>query len=78
MAPKRIHTRSNPDPEVAILVSDPKNLVHKRKENPVMPVLRLDRSLSFPKDKVTSIEDLEFDVKFEKILFKTKSGSFLR
>jgi hypothetical protein len=42
LAPKRIHTRSNPDPEAAILVSDPEKLVHKRKEKPVTPVLRPD------------------------------------
>jgi hypothetical protein len=33
--------------------------------------------LSFPKDGVTSVEDLEFDVKFEKTLFRTKSESCL-
>ena len=40
-------------------------------------MLRLDRYLSLPKDGVTSIEDLEFDVKFEQTLFKTKSKSCL-
>jgi hypothetical protein len=58
-------------------VSDPENIVHKRKENPVTPVLHPDRYLSFPKDGVTSIEDLEFDVKFEQSLFRTKSESRL-
>jgi hypothetical protein len=33
--------------------------------------------MSLPKDGVTSIEDLEFDLKFEQILFKTKSDSCL-
>jgi hypothetical protein len=37
-----------------------------------------DRYLSLPKDELTSIEDLEFDVKFEQILFRTKSDSCLR
>jgi hypothetical protein len=77
LAPKKIHTRSNPDPEAAIPVSDPENIVHKRKENPVTPVLHPDRYLSLPKDRVTSIEDLEFDVKFEQALFRTKSESCL-
>jgi hypothetical protein len=40
-------------------------------------VLRLDRYLSLPKDGVTSIEYLEFDVNFEQTLFKTKSESCL-
>jgi hypothetical protein len=39
LAPKRIHTRSNPDPEVVIPMCDPEKLVHKRKEKPVTPVL---------------------------------------
>jgi hypothetical protein len=77
LAPKKIHTRSNPDPEATIPVSDPEKLVRKRKERPVTPVLRPDRYLSFPKDRVTSLEDLEFDVKFEQALFRTKSESCL-
>jgi hypothetical protein len=40
-------------------------------------VLHLDRYFSFPKDKVTRIEDLEFDVKFEQSLFRTKYESCL-
>ena len=40
-------------------------------------MLRLDRNLSLPKDGVTRIEDLEFDVKFEQTLFRTKSESCL-
>jgi hypothetical protein len=58
-------------------MSDPEKLVHKRKENLVALVLRPDRYLSFPKDGVTSIKDLEFDVKFEQSLFRTKSESRL-
>jgi len=70
LAPKKIHTRSNPDPKAAILVSDPEKLVRKRKEKPVTPVLHPNRYLSLPKDGVTSLEDLEFDVKFEQALSK--------
>jgi hypothetical protein len=58
-------------------VSDPEKIVHKRKENPISPVLCLDRYLSLPKDGVTSIEDLDFDLKFEQTLFRTKSESCL-
>jgi hypothetical protein len=77
MAPKRIHSRRNPDPEVVIPVSDPEKIVHKRKEKKISPVLCLDRYLSLPKDGVTSIEDLDFDVKFEQTLFRTKYESCL-
>jgi hypothetical protein len=58
-------------------VSDPEKLVHERKEKQIIPILCLDRYLSLPKDGVTSIEDLDFDVKFEQNLFKTKSESCL-
>jgi hypothetical protein len=77
MAPKRIHTRRNPDPEAIILVFDPEKIVHKRKEMPISLVLCLDRFLSFPKDGLKSIEDLDFDLKFEQTLFITKSESCL-
>jgi hypothetical protein len=40
-------------------------------------VLHPDQYLSLPKDKVTSLEDLDFDVKFEQDLFRTKSESCL-
>ena len=49
-------------------MSNLEKIVHKRKEKKRIPVLCLDRYLSFPKDGLTSIEDLEFDVKFEKTL----------
>ena len=77
MAPKRIHTRRNPDPEAAIPVFDLEKIVHKRKERPIIPSFHLYRYLSLPKYGVTRIENLEFDVKFEQTLFKTKYESCL-
>jgi hypothetical protein len=40
-------------------------------------VFCLHQYLSLPTDGVESIEDLEFDVKFEQTLFRTKSESYL-
>jgi hypothetical protein len=77
MAPKRIHTRRNLDPQAIIPVSDPEKLVHKRKERPISPFFCLDKNLSLPKDGVKRIEDLDFDLKFEKTLFITRSESSL-
>ena len=37
----------------------------------------LDIYLSFPKDGMKSIEDLDFDLKFEQTLFRTKFESSL-
>jgi hypothetical protein len=58
-------------------VSDPEKIVQKRNEKPISPVLYLDIYLSFPKYGVKSIEDLDFDLKFEQNLFITKSESSL-
>jgi hypothetical protein len=73
LAPKRIHIRRNPDPEASIPVSDPEKIVHKRKERKIILDLRLDKYLSLPKYGVTSIDDIEFDVKFEQTLLRKKS-----
>jgi hypothetical protein len=37
----------------------------------------LDKNLSLPKDGVKSIDDLDFDVKFEQSLFRSRSESSL-
>jgi hypothetical protein len=44
---------------------------------PISPVLCLERFLYFPKDGMKSIKDLDFDLKFEQTLFRTKSESCL-
>jgi hypothetical protein len=77
MAPKRTHTRRNLDLEAMILVFDSEKIVHKRKENPISTVSCLDIYLSFPKDGLKSIEDLDFDLKFEQTMFRIKSESCL-
>jgi hypothetical protein len=77
MAPKRIHTRSHLDLEFATTIDNPENLLKKgnivegrRSNNP------LHRATSLPKNLV-AIQDLEFDLPFEKSLFRTKSDSFV-
>jgi hypothetical protein len=77
LAPKNIHTRRNPDPEPTTSVVDPEKLLHKRKEKASHSGIFLDRISSFPKDGVKSIDDLEFDIKFEQTLFRSKSESDL-
>jgi hypothetical protein len=58
-------------------VVDPEKLLHKRKEKASDSGIFLDRNLSLPKDGVKSIDDLEFDIKFEQTLFRSKSESNL-
>jgi hypothetical protein len=73
LAPKKVYTRANPDPEPATSVSDPGKLLHKRKERITNPVCYLDRNLYLPKDGVKRIDDLEFDLLFEQTMFWSKS-----
>jgi hypothetical protein len=58
-------------------VSDPEKLLHKRKERVVDSGIFLDINLSLPKDGVKSIDDLDFDIKFEQSLFRSRSESNL-
>lgn len=51
--------------------------MNQTKERPISPVFCLDINLSLPKDGVKSIEDLDFDLKFEQTLFRTRSESNL-
>jgi hypothetical protein len=58
-------------------VSDPEKLLHKRKEKTVKSFSFLDKNLSLPKDGLKSIDDLDFDLKFEQTLFRSRSESKL-
>ena len=70
MAPKKIYTKKNPDPNPILeLVEDPKKLLRKKKAHNGTGI-SLNRSVSFPKEGVISVEDLKFVVKFELSLFK--------
>ena len=58
------------------MVEDPKKLLRKKKAHNGTGI-SLNRSVSFPKEGVISVEDLEFEEKFELSLFKSKSDSNL-
>ena len=77
MVPKRIPTRRNLDPKHIAYVSNLEKLLHKRKERTIDSFSYLDINLSLPKDGVKSIDDLDFDLKFEKTLFRSRSESKL-
>ena len=77
MAPKKIYTRKNPNPNPILeLVEDPEKLLRKKKVQNGTGI-SLNTSISLPKEGVISVEDLEFDEKFELSLFKSKSESNL-
>ena len=77
MAPKRVFTRSHPDPEPVIVIDNPKKLLRKKNTAEVFgshnPLLRSPSLL----EKLVSLQDLKFDISFEEILFRTKSDSFV-
>jgi len=77
LAPKRVFTRSHPDPEPATTIDNPKKLLRKKNiaegsgnHNPLL------RSPSLP-EKLVSLHDLEFDISFKQSLFRTKSDRFV-
>jgi hypothetical protein len=77
LSPKRIHTRSHPDPKPVTIVDNPKKLIRKRNtvegQGSSVPLQTATSLL----DNLVTIQDIEFDLPFEKILFKTKLDSFV-
>ena len=76
MASKR-YTRKNPDPNSLEIISNPQNLLRKRKitEETQSNNITIGRSYSLPEGLFT-IEDLELDSIFEISLFMTKAETF--
>ena len=73
MAPKKIYTRKNHDPnQILESVEDPEKLLRKKKIQVDAGIPLINRSISLPKEGVISFEDLEFDEKFELSLFRSK------
>ena len=77
MAPKRVFTRSHLDLEPATSIGNLEKILRKksiaegsRSHSP------LHRSPSLP-EKLVSLQDLEFDISFEQILFRKKFNSFV-
>jgi hypothetical protein len=54
-------------------VDDPEKILHKRKEKASDSGIFLDINLSLPKDGGKSIDDFDFDIKFELTLFISRS-----
>ena len=75
---KVYYTRSNPDPKPVVIVENPDRIGKKKKqlENLEVEVL-LKRVNSLPQDLV-SLQDIDFDLKFENSLFRSQSKSDLK
>ena len=77
MAPKRAFIRSHLDPEPTTTIDNPEKLLRKKNTTEVSGNHSpLHRSFSLP-EKLVSLQDLEFDISFEQILFRKKSDNFL-
>ena len=80
----RRYTRSNPDPNPPTIFSDPQNIGRKAKsvvETSSIAENQSERSSipranSFP-GKLENLQDIEFDINFEQILFRSKSLSWI-
>ena len=51
--------------------------MRKKKSKIDLGVPLMNRSISLPKEGVISVDDLQFDIKFEHSLFRSKSNSNL-
>lgn len=73
LAPKKIHTRKNPDPNLTEVAFDPEKIIRKsQKRSSEIHIVSLERTFSLPKSEVESLEDVPFVVKFENFLVRTK------
>ena len=78
MAPKKIYTRKNLDPNPILeFVEDREKLLRKKKIQDDIDISLINRSISLPKEEVISVEYLEIDEKFKLSLFRSKSDSYL-
>lgn len=70
MAPKRIYTRSNPDPNPPIAVENPEKILRESSSKVGKETYQLYKSTNLPVEGVESIHEVTFDLKFEQIMFK--------
>ena len=77
MAPKKIYTRANPDPNPPTIVDNPEKLLKTQKVQEEKNTSFLSRSISLPSKDIKTIDDIPFDLKFELSLFRSKSESDL-
>jgi hypothetical protein len=72
------YTRNNPEPNLTKLVDDLEKILRERKKKNNLSSPLLKRSTSLSEETIQTIEDLQFDLKFEHSLFRSKSDLDLR
>ena len=72
------YTRSNPDPKTVVIVYDPDRIGKKKKQTENLEAeISLVRVNSLPSE-LESLQDIDFDLKFEHSSFKSKFESDLK
>ena len=75
---KSYYTRSNPDPKPVVIVDNPDRIGKKKKQTENLEAeISLIRVNSLPSELV-SLQNIDFDLKFEHSLFKSKYESDLK
>ena len=77
MAPKRIYRRANPYPNPPKEVENPEKILRKSSSKVGKETYQLHKSTSSPAKGVESVDEMIFDLKFERSLFKSKFESDL-
>ena len=77
LAPKRIYTRANLDPNPPIVFENPERILRKSNSKVWKDIYQLYKSISLLAKGVESIDEVIFDLKFEHTLFRSKSESDL-
>ena len=78
MAPRKIPTRSDPNPELIEPVDDFEKFLRKARKEASPGTFFLERSLSFPEYEILDLGEFSFDEIFEHSLFRTKLESDLQ
>ena len=77
MAPKRIYTRRNLDPNPPKVVDHPERILRRSNNKVDKGILHLQKYLSLRAKDVKSIVDIILDKKFEQMLLTSKYNSYL-
>ena len=72
MAPKRIYTRANLDPNPPKAVQNPNKILKKSSSKVGKETYQLHKSTSLPDEGVEVVDEITFDLKFEHSLFRSK------
>ena len=72
MAPKRIYTRRNLDPNPPKVVEDPERILRRSKSKANKCIFDLHKSLSLLAKGIKNIADIILVEKFDKMLLRTK------